>query len=191
MNIFDKILGALHINFLNRSNSPSIITGGNISAGGDIVVGNKYIKTDVNVPDIYFRMTRNYITQYPPDKSHFGELTTKIISSNNISEFEFLDKSLKPIGRCTDFQKLTHQSMELVGYYRIETKEDEKLFLNTLADNNGIIKARIMTTNGHEFIYLFKAVQGNWKKTIEGSPNLEDTFRLIKKISFTDRNLKR
>jgi len=40
MNIFDKLLGALKLKFLNRENSPSIKAGGNIIAGGDIVVGN-------------------------------------------------------------------------------------------------------------------------------------------------------
>lgn len=46
MNIFDKILGALHLNFLNRNHSPHIKAGGPITAGGDIVVGNKNITTN-------------------------------------------------------------------------------------------------------------------------------------------------
>ncbi|NQU77477.1 hypothetical protein HQ544_02155 [Candidatus Falkowbacteria bacterium] len=172
MNLLGKIFDSLHLNFLNRDDSPSL------KAKRDININPRSTK---DAPNVSFKMTRSYIVAYPPDKSHFGELRTPVTQNCDVSKFEFLDKNSKPIGRCTDFQKLTSTDTELVGYYRIETRDDEKLFLSTLATNNGIITAKVVTTSGDQFMYSFEAVQGNWRKSIAGSLNLDDTFRLIKK----------
>lgn len=40
MNILEKIFDKLQLSFFNRKNSPSIKAGGNITAGGDIIIGD-------------------------------------------------------------------------------------------------------------------------------------------------------
>lgn len=134
-----------------------------------------------NAYDIYFDMGSNfYLSANPYDKQIFGKLTTPI-SIHTISEFLFLGENLKPIGRQTDFLKIIDGAKELVADYRIENKNDRVLFITTLCNKRGLIKARVMTTSGDKFIYTYKAVTENYKKAKE-TPNLSDSFRLIKKI---------
>lgn len=54
MSILDKILGALHLNFLNRKNSPSqkLKLKGGSKISGDVVIGNKKSQSVSNIPNI-------------------------------------------------------------------------------------------------------------------------------------------
>ena len=72
--------------------------------------------------DVYFNMLGNHYLSENPDKTIFGELTTPI-SINTISEFLFLNKNLRPIGRHTDFIRTKNDDIEFKADYRIENKK--------------------------------------------------------------------
>lgn len=135
-----------------------------------------------NAHDVYFDMrTNTYLSAYPYNKQIFGELTT-VTASNTISEFLFLDENSKPIGRHTDFLKMKDEDNNIVADYRIENEEDRVSFIKTLCSKNGLIKARIITTNADKFIYTYKAVTENYKIVTKENPNRSDSFRLVGKI---------
>jgi len=130
--------------------------------------------------DIQFRMTGCYIINRP-DSTTFGKLRTAEVL-NNVSKFAFLKAiPMRDIGHSAPFIKITDDRKFLEANYFISTKEDREAFLKALQLRNGDIKAWVLITNGTQFIYTFRAVGDGWNRTLQGSPNLNDQFILVKK----------
>lgn len=133
-----------------------------------------------NAHDIKFNMTGNYLHENP-DKTPFGELKVNEQDSNVIN-FTFLDHLGKPLGRSATFGKGANVDLFLCSNYFIETKEDRMKFLEVLKKQEGKVVALIETSIGDKFIYTYKAIHENWKKTLDTDhPNLNDEFILVKK----------
>jgi hypothetical protein len=130
--------------------------------------------------DVRFRMT-NYYRQRNEGDAVFGELTA-VEALNNVCDFTFLTAVVgRNIGRCGIFQRLVPARTFLETSYLMETLEGRDAFLESLRLTNGEIRARVLVTNGETFIYTFRAVTDNWKRTLAGAPNLNDEFILVKK----------
>jgi hypothetical protein len=126
------------------------------------------------------KLEKNLSSKGKSEKDIFWLYTTE--EMNNISAFFFLSAGYLPIGRCTNFSKSKSETDQyLVAVYYINSNQDRDRFLETLKIQNGKIKASVLMTNGVRFVYTFKAVQGNWKKALNGEKNMEDDFVIIKK----------
>lgn len=137
--------------------------------------------------DVNFRMEGNYIINNPQSQ-HFGILTT-IENNNNISLFSFLNSGSLGIGNATPFKKVKESDNYLQSNYRMEENGFRRSFIETLQKRRGIIKAKVQSTNGTEFIYTYKAYTDNWQKNELYPPELKehqfkpvsDDFTLVSK----------
>ncbi len=118
-----------------------------------------------------------------PNSNYSGSpyFILKAVNNSGISEFHILDNENNEIGTFGDFQSVMNSDTTQKSQYYFSSGEVES-FINTLVANNGAIKARVRTTNGDTYIFHYKAVQNNWRITVEQNhPNLNDDFRLINK----------
>lgn len=136
--------------------------------------------------DIQFFMRNNYdASQLTKPGGLFADVQAPE-AQNNVSEFEFLTAvRFASIGRCGQLYKGSRDD-SLSAHYFIESPGAIDAFLKALQLQNGHIKARVLMTNGTEYVYTFKAVGEGWKKTLTGSPNLNDAFILVKKELYED-----
>ncbi|MEK7070879.1 MAG: hypothetical protein AAB966_03665 [Patescibacteria group bacterium] len=102
-------------------------------------------------------------------------------NTSNISQIFFIQAlPARKIGYADTFRYRDDYS--LITNYYIETLEDREAFLKTLEIKKGEISAWVLTTDGTEFLYTFKALEDNWKKALEKSnESAIDEFVLVKK----------
>lgn len=135
--------------------------------------------------DLRFRMAEFYQFVEGSDM-FFGEFATKEEANNSVSSVSFLSAiTMAEIGRCGRFFKKNIADEFLKAQYFIKTEEGKRAFLRTLKLQNGVIRVKVLTTNGTKFIYTFKTIHENWRKALKtdlrSSPALSDDFILVKK----------
>lgn len=127
--------------------------------------------------DVDFQMSSGYIrsNEYSED---MGILTSSR-SHNNVSTFTFISPFLwQPIGECSLFYSLDGN---LSARYMIKNVKECNSFLKAIEIQKGEIKAKVLITNGERFIYTYRAIGDNWRKSLSGEHDLCDSFILVKK----------
>lgn len=128
--------------------------------------------------DVTFKMQKNYNCSPKNDSSDFkpftfGVLTTPI-NNTVIAKFTFLDNNFDGIGKTTLFFEHENSLQGNIQYSPVEMNKIKE----TLITQDGFIKAKVIASNGSEFIYTYHAFSENWKK---GDGNDIDDFVLVLK----------
>lgn len=127
--------------------------------------------------DVNFQMNSGYIQsgQY----SEIVGILTSPKSQNNVSIFTFVSPFLwQSIGECSLFY---NYDGAMSAQYMIKDVKEYSGFLKAIEIQNGEIKAKVLITNGERFIYTYRAIGDNWKKSLGGERDLCDSFILVKK----------
>lgn len=134
--------------------------------------------------DVNFVMIGDYNTSKPDEEIIYGVLTT-FKGLNCVAKVSFISGIMTmSIGRSDPFyiaQEDNWESERMVAQYCIKGRKDRNDFLRALKLQNGEIRARVLMTNGEKFIYTFRAIEGNWRKALDGIENRGDEFILVKK----------
>ncbi len=134
MSIFDKILGALHLKFLNRKESPSIkVKESNI--GGDIFAGNKILNISKQESkegpfiNLYIRNVKDYEEEKQRKIKDEGYLITHIV------EKVWLNRRYKAIEPSDYFLRLRNQGNGIALNVRVKSNKFkvDKYQINQLA----------------------------------------------------------
>ena len=139
-----------------------------------------YQRKILSANDIRIKLQSYYFGPNPKNRV-FARIQS-LEAFNNVASLYFLSAGwMKPIGRCDSFSRIGDDLRFFEANYFMNTEKDIHLFLNSLKNQGGIIKAKILITNGERFTYTFQAVQDNWKRALDGAENLTDDFILVKK----------